>query len=189
MNAPFGVRDFATMAPSESISMEGTMQNPLDWGYLTAPLFKTPTWGPFSIAFVAIFGGGLLGTIILYNGWIKPIRRNSLLDVIVRRYSAILMPIFAIGLFFFAFRLLRVSAFNLYMRAWIYACFVAAVAVIAYFAYFVATEYPRRVAARKAHMTKQRYLAPSPAASSISRNQRHSRRRKRSRAGYKSAHR
>jgi hypothetical protein len=174
------------MAPSESISMEGTMQNPLDWGYLTAPLFKTPTWGPFSIAFVAIFGGGLLGTIILYNGWIKPIRRNSLLDVIVRRYSAILMPIFAIGLFFFAFRLLRVSAFNLYMRAWIYACFVAAVAVIAY---FVATEYPRRVAARKAHMTKQRYLAPSPAASSISRNQRHSRRRKRSRAGYKSAHR
>jgi len=169
--------------------MEGTMQNPFDWGYLTAPLFKTPTWGPFSIAFVALFSVGLIGTIVLYNGWIRPIRRNSLLYAIVRRYSAILMPIFAIGLFFFAFRLMRVSAFNLYMRVWIYLCFVAALAVVVYFVYFVTTEYPRRVAARKAQQTKQRYLAPSPAASSISRNQRHSRRRKRARAGYKSAHR
>ena len=165
------------------------MQNPLDWGYLTAPLFKTPTWGPFSIAFVAIFGVGLISTIILYNGWLRPVRRNVLLDSIVRRYSAILIPIFAIGLFFFAFRLLRVSAFNLYMRAWIYACFLVAVAVIAYFVYFVTREYPRRVASRNAQLTKQRYLAPSPSASSISRNQRQSRRRKRARSGYKSAHR
>jgi hypothetical protein len=165
------------------------MQNPFSWGYLSAPLFKTPTWGPFSIAFVALFGVGLISTLILYNGWIRPIRRNNLLDAIVRRYSGILIPIFALGLFFFAFRLLRVSAFNLYMRGWIYACFLAAVVVIAYFAFVVTTQYPRQVAARKAKQTKQRYLAPSPAASSISRNQRHSRRRKRARAGYKSAHR
>ncbi|HVX31475.1 MAG TPA: hypothetical protein VHA53_13425 [Nitrolancea sp.] len=164
------------------------MQNPFDWDYLTAPLFKTPTWGPFSIAFVALFGIGLVGTIILYNGWIRPIRRNRLLDPIVRRYSAILMPIFAIGLFFFAFRVLRVSAFNLYMRVWVYLCFLAVVAVVAYLIFYLKTEYPRQVANRKAQQTKQRYLVPSPSASSIGRTQRHSRRRKRARSNYKTIH-
>jgi hypothetical protein len=169
--------------------MEGTMQNPLDWGYLTAPLFKTPTWGPFSIAFVAIFGFGLVATLVLYNDLFRRLRRNRLLYDAIRRYAAILMPIFVIGLIFFAFRALRVSAFYLYMRLWIYLAFVAALAVAAYFVYYITTEYPRQVAALKAAEIKRRYLVPSPSASAVSRSQRRSRQRKKSRTGYKSAHR
>jgi hypothetical protein len=169
--------------------MEGTMQNPLDWGYLTAPIFKTPTWGPFSIAFVAIFSVGLVATIVLYNDLFRRMRRHRLLYDAIRRYSAILMPIFAIGLIFFVFRVLRVSAFYLYMRIWIYLAFVAAVAVAAYFIYYVTTEYPRQASALKAAEIKKRYLVPSPSASAVSRSQRRARRRKKARTGYKSAHR
>ncbi|HEX3723424.1 MAG TPA: hypothetical protein VHV31_11565 [Nitrolancea sp.] len=165
------------------------MRNPLDWSYLTAPITKTPTWGPFSIAFLAIFATGLIATIVLYNDLFRRLRRNRLLYDAVRRYSAILMPIFAFGLIFFAFRGLRVSAFYLYMRLWLYIAFVAAVAVVAYFMYYITTEYPRQVAALKAAEMKRRYLVPSPSASAVSRSQRRSRRRKKARAGYKSAHR
>ena len=165
------------------------MQNPLDWGYLTAPIFKTPTWGPFSIAYVAFFGVGLVATLVLYNDLFRRLRRNRLLYSIIRRYSAMLMPIFIFGLIFFAFRALRVSAFYLYMRIWLYIAFVAAAAVIAYFVYYITTEYPRQVAVLRAQQLKQRYLVPSPSASAVSRNQRRSRRRKRARASYKSAHR
>ena len=120
------------------------MRNPLDWSYLTAPITKTPTWGPFSIAFVALFGAGLLATIVLYNDLFRQLRKNRLLYDAIRRFSAILMPIFAFGLIFFAFRALRVSAFYLYMRLWLYLAFAAAAAVSAYFIYYMTSEYPVR---------------------------------------------
>lgn len=163
------------------------MQNPFSWSYLTAPITKTPTWGPFSVAFVVLFGSGLLISIVLYNDVFRQFRKNRLLYDAIRRGTGILMPIFAIGLFFFLFRFLRVSAFYLSLRLWMYLCFLAFVASAAYFVYYLRTDYPRQVKAAAAQRLKQRYLTPSPAASSISRGQRHARRRKKAKAGYKSA--
>ena len=165
------------------------MQNPFSFSYLTAPISNTPTWGPFSVAFVALFGAGLLISLILYNDLFRQLRKRRLLYDAVRRVTGMLIPIFSIGLFFFLFRYLRVSAFYLSLRLWLYLCFLAFVAVVGYFAYYMRTVYPQHVKAAEALRVKQRYMAPSPAASSISRSQRHARRRKKAKAGYKSAHR
>ncbi len=165
------------------------MQNPFSWSYLTAPISNTPTWGPFSITFVALFGVGLILSLILYNDLFRQLRKNKLLYDAVRKGSGILIPIFAIGLFFFMFRFMRVSAFYLSLRLWLYLSFLAFVACMTYFVYYMRTIYPVHVKAEEAKRLKQRYLTPSPSASSISRGQRHSRRRKRARSGYKSAQR
>ncbi len=165
------------------------MQNPFSWGYLTAPLNHTPTWGPFSIAFVSIFGVGLFLSLVSYNDLFRQFRKRRLLYNIVRGGSSILMLIFTIGLIFFLFRYLRVSAFYLSLRLWMYLCFLAFVAYGTYFVYQIVAVYPAQVKAAEAQRLKQRYLAPSPSASSISRSKRNKRRRKSPKASYKSAQR
>ena len=165
------------------------MQNPVSWSYLTAPIYLTPTWGPFSIAYVSIFGAGLIISLVLYNDLFRFLRRNRLRYDTVRRGTGLLIPIFALGLFFFFFRFLRVSVFYLSLRLWLYLTFVAFLACIVYFAYYMWAVYPRHVQALVAERRKRQYMAPSPSASSISRSQRHARRRKRARSNYKSAHR
>jgi hypothetical protein len=165
------------------------MQNPFSWHYLTAPIFDTPTWGPFSTAFVVLFGGGFILSIVFYNDLFRQFRKKPLLYHAIRRFTGGLMLIFAFGLFFFVFRFLRVSAFYLSLRLWLYLCFLAFAVWTAYFVYYMRTAYQQQVKAEEVQRLKQRYLAPSPSASSISRSQRHSRRRKQSRSGYRSAQR
>ncbi len=162
------------------------MQNPVSWHYLTAPIYLTPTWGPFSIAFVAIFGAGLVVCLALYNDVFRQLRKNRLLYDAVRRGTGPLIAVFVIGLCFFLFRFLRVSVFYLSLRLWLYLSFAAFVALVAYFVYYMRTEYPRRVQAFQAQRLKQRYLNPSPSASSISRSQRNAKRRKKARTAYRS---
>lgn len=165
------------------------MQNPLSWSYLTAPIYNTPTWGPFSIAFVALFGTGLIIALVLYNDLFRQLRKNRLLYDTARRGSGIMMAIFFLGLFFFLFRFMRVSAFYLSYRLWLYLCFLAFVVSAAYFVYYMVSTYPKHVKAQEAEKLKKRYLAPSASASSISPSKRHARRHKHGRSGYKSAHR
>jgi len=165
------------------------MQNPFNWGYLTASINKTPTWGPFSIAFVTIFGVGLLAALICYNDVFRHFRKKRPLYNLIRQGTSILMLIFVIGLGFFVFRYLRVSAFYLSLRLWLYLCFLAFIAYGTYFAYQLFTVYPAQVRAEEALRLKKRYLAPTPSASSISRSKRNKRRNKRAKVGYKSAQR
>ncbi len=165
------------------------MQNPFSWGYLTASVYNTPTWGPFSIAFVSIFGAGLFASLLAYNDLFRQFRKKRLLFNLVRRGTSIFMLIFAMGLVFFVFRFLRVSAFYLSLRLWLYLCFVAFIAYGTYFAYQLFAVYPAQVKAEEALRLKQRYLAPSVSASSISRSKRNKRRNKHPKASYKSAQR
>ncbi|MGA7672299.1 MAG: hypothetical protein WBW04_17880 [Nitrolancea sp.] len=165
------------------------MQNPFSWGYLTAPVNETPTWGPFSIAFVSIFGAGLLASLVSYNDLFRQFRKKRLLYNLVRRGAGILMLIFAFGLVFFVFRFLRVSAFYLSFRLWLYLCFLAFIAYGTYLAYQLFAVYPAQVKAEEALRLKKQYLAPSASASSISRSKRHKRRHKHAKPGYKSAQR
>ncbi len=163
------------------------MQNPVSWHYLTAPIYETPTWGPFSIAFVAIFGVGLIVCLALYNDVFRQLRKNRMLYDAIRRGTGALIAIFLIGLFFFMFRFLRVSVFYLSLRLWLYLSFAAFVAWIAYFVRYMRNEYPARIREFEAQQLKKRYLNPSPSASAISRSQRSSKRRKKARTAYRSA--
>lgn len=142
------------------------MQNPLSWSYLTAPIAETPAWGPFSIMFLVIFVTGFVVALGLYYDVGKRFRENRLLYDAIQRGASIAMIVFGIGLFFFVFRALQVSAFGLHMRIWLYLTFLAAVGIGGYFWYYLKNLYPEKVRAIEAARIKRRYLAPAVAGGS-----------------------
>jgi protein-S-isoprenylcysteine O-methyltransferase Ste14 len=142
------------------------MQNPFSWSYLTAPVEQTPVWGPFSIIFLVIFVTGFVVALGLNYDVGKRFRENRLLYELVQRGASIAMIVFGIGLFFFMFRALHLSAFGLHMRIWLYLTFLIAVGIGAYFYYYVKNIYPEKVRAIEAARIKRRYLVPAGAGGS-----------------------
>ncbi|HET7035802.1 MAG TPA: hypothetical protein VFI42_09000 [Thermomicrobiaceae bacterium] len=156
------------------------------WHYLTAPTFEVPTWGPFSIAFLAVFGLGFVASIVLYNDLGRLLRKHTdrLVAAMVQRFAGFGIAVFAIGLFFFAMRYLSISAFTLSMRVWLYFSSLLLLALGAYALYYLMRVYPAQVKARDAELLKRRYLAATPAATSADRKRRkRARKRKRVTAG------
>jgi hypothetical protein len=137
------------------------MQNPFDWDYLTAPINKTPAWGVLSVIYLVIFGLGFIASILAYNDVGGRLRRNRLLYSTLRQASGVAMVIFGIGLAFFAFRMMRVSAWNLHMRIWLYLTFLAFLALVGYYAYYFRAIYPLKRRALEAQRQKRKYLAPA----------------------------
>lgn len=136
------------------------MQNPFSWDYLTAPLSETPTWGPLSIAYVAIFGLGFLIAFTMYNDVGNRMRGKRLLYKTIRRGTSIAMAIFGIGLFFFLFRFLHVEFLTLHMRIWLYLSALAAAIMLGYYWYYIRTIYPKKVKEDEQARIKKKYLAP-----------------------------
>lgn len=155
------------------------MQNPFSWHYLTAPVYDTPVWGPLSVTYIILFSVGFIASILIYNNIGGRLRRNTVLFDALRQASSILMPIFGLGLLFFLFRFLHVSALGLHMRLWLYLTALALLVVVGYYAYFFRTVYPRKVAAVEAERVKQRYLVPAVAGGSGSSRRRSRKRKKR----------
>src|SRR5690554_59136 len=135
------------------------MENPFSWDYLTAPLRETPDFGPLSTAFFVLFSLTLVGSIVAYimsgkRDDLTPVLRNA-----IRNGSHIMIWITATGLFFFSFRLMRVTFLNLYMRIWIYLVFLVFVAAIVYFVYYMRTVYPRKLKEYERRLERRRYTA------------------------------
>ena len=107
------------------------MHNPLSWAYMTTPVDQADVWGPFSIAYLVIFSLGLLGSLGVVTNAGARLGRPLRVSNTIRRACAVLLPIFAVGLFFFLCRVLRVSAYNLSIRLWLYLSLAAVVAVVA----------------------------------------------------------
>lgn len=145
------------------------MENPFSWGYLTAPLWETPDFGPLSTAFLTLFTLVFLGSMVAYIVSGKRRDLNPLLRNAIRSGTQVLMWITATGLFFFSFRLMRVAFLNLYMRIWIYLVFLIFVAAIVYFVYYMRRVYPVKMAAYQRRRERRRYT-PSAAGAARSRN-------------------
>jgi hypothetical protein len=73
------------------------------------------------------------------------------------------MTVFGIGLGFFVFRVLHVSAFGLHMRIWLYLTFLAAIGIGGYFWYYLNNIYPEKARAIEAARIKRHYLVPAVA--------------------------
>jgi hypothetical protein len=132
--------------------------NPFSWDYLTTPVSETAVWGPFSIAYLLVFATGLILAIFFSYDAPKRLEGRQLLLRTIERGTWIAIPIFSLGLIFFVFRFLQISALGLGMRIWLYIWALAAIAMVAYFWYYVRTVYPRLAAAEEADARKKAYI-------------------------------
>lgn len=139
-------------------SRESDVNNPFSWDYLTTPVNETAIWGPFSIAFLLVFGTGLFLAIFFSYDAPKRLKDRQLLLGTIRRGTWIAIPVFGLGLMFFLFRILQISALGLGMRIWLYIFAVAAVIMVGYFWYYIRTVYPKMAAAEDAERQKRAYL-------------------------------
>lgn len=135
------------------------MENPFSWDYLTAPLRDTPAFGPLSTAFLVLFTVAFVGSIVAYVMAGKRKELNPLMRNAIHSGSQIMMWIAATGLFFYAFRLMRVPFLNLYMRIWVYLVFLVFVATVVYFVYYMRKVYPVRLAAYQKRRERRRYTS------------------------------
>jgi hypothetical protein len=134
------------------------VSNPFSWDYLTAPVNETAVWGPFSIAYLLIFATGLFIAIFFSYDAPKRLEDRHLLLRTIQRGTWIAIPIFSLGLLFFLFRYLQISAWGLHMRLWLYIWALAALIMIAYFWYYIRTVYPRLAAAEDAVARRESYI-------------------------------
>jgi hypothetical protein len=121
------------------------MDNPFSWDYLTAPIEQTPTFGPLSSAFFVLMVVTFVFAIFVYVFAPRRIHNNPVLVHALRFGSQWMLWLCGVALFFFAFRLGRVDVFTLFMRLWSYLFFLAYVASVGYFVYYLKMIYPQRV--------------------------------------------
>ena len=142
------------------------MQNPFSWSYLNAQPWEMATWGPLSIAFLAVCGVGFVAALLIYYDVIKIGRGNRLIRGPIQQAAGAASVILGIGLVFFALRITHVSAFGLSKRLWLYLVTLAGVVEAAYYVYYFRVVYPPKARALQAERAKKRYLAPAVAGGS-----------------------
>ena len=134
------------------------MTNPFSWDYLTTPVSETAIWGPFSIAYVLFFAVGLFLAMFFNYDAPKRLENNPLLLRTIQRGVMIAIPVFSLGLLFFIFRFLQISAWGLGMRIWLYFFLLVALLMLAYFWYYIRKVYPKLAAAEEAEKQRLEYL-------------------------------
>ncbi len=139
------------------------MDNPFSWDYLTAPLSDMATFGPLSVAFLALLIGTIVVAVAIYFGALNRYVTDPLLRRGLNIASQWMLWLCGIGLFFFAWRLMRIDFISLYMRVWSYLTLIAYLASVGYFVYWRFRVYPRKIAEQKRARELRRYMPPRSA--------------------------
>ena len=148
------------------------MENPFSWDYLTAPIRETAMWGPFSIAYLILFGSLFIVCAFLFTDANRRFANHKLNRDTVRRNATWLMWVSAIALFFFGVRALQTPILTLEKRIWMYLSFLAFIVVIAKIVQYMRTEYPARLAAfeRSRERRAWQHAARRPGGQAAARN-------------------
>jgi small-conductance mechanosensitive channel len=123
------------------------VENPFSWDYLTAPIRETSMWGPFSIAYLILFGALFIICAFLFADANRRFAHHKLNRDTVRRFATWLMWVSAMALFFFGIRALQTPILTLEKRIWMYLTFLAFLLVVAKIVHYMRTEYPAKLAA------------------------------------------
>lgn len=133
------------------------MNNPFSWDYLTAPIREVPTFGTFSVAFVALFAGSFIVAGIIYLTAERRFGGNRILYRGIRIATQIIMWLTGIGLFFFAFRIARIETMTLYMRFWSLLFLLLYIGALGFFAYWYKSIYRPRIEEIAQDRARRRY--------------------------------
>ena len=136
------------------------MDNPFSWDYLSTKPTSNEVFGVFAISFLVIFGVGFLVSLVIYSGGGRRLLRDAVLRKMAVRWSAWVMTICGLGLFFFLIRALQINPFYFGMRIWLWLCLLALVAFAAYMLYDYRSHYPEAKKAYEARKVKNQYLRP-----------------------------
>lgn len=143
------------------------MDNPFSWDYLSGVPARDQILDPFAIAFLAFFGLGLLVTVLINNRTRKIFPDNRLHRETLHKITYRAMWGWVTGLVFFGCRVLGLNFLG--WRLWQYVCVLAALAGMAYTAWWLRARYPARVARFRKEQRRKAYLRPgSPAAIALS---------------------
>jgi hypothetical protein len=133
------------------------MNSPLSWDYMTAPLREIPTFGPFSLAFFVLFALTFVFSAFLYATSGGRFATNQILKNAIRTGTQFMMWLTGVGLFFFAWRLMRIDFATLYMRIWSYIFLLLYVGVVGYFVFWYRTTYRERIATIARDQVRREY--------------------------------
>ena len=124
---------------------------------MTAPLREVPTFGPFSLAFFVLFVLTFVISAVLYatSGW--RFATNQIMRRAISTASQIMMWLTGAGLFFFAWRLMRIDFGTLHMRIWSYLFLLVYIGAIGYFIYWYRTSYRSQMAAISSEHVRREY--------------------------------
>lgn len=139
------------------------MDNPFSWHYLTAPLGETPTFGPFSIFYLAIFGVTFIAAAFLQRWAQRAYADHKLKRDLITHASSWFMWVTGVGLLFFVPRAMRFQFLTFEKRIWLYLCFLAFFAVVAYWIYYFQTTFKPRLADFEKRRERRKYVAPAAA--------------------------
>lgn len=107
------------------------MQNPFSWEYLTTAPGSDEIFGPLSTVFLIVCAVGLVVGFVLNTRpqvlWSRRLMRVPT----TRRWGAIFLWIFSIGMFFFIVRWLQINPFTFGYRIWLYLTFLVATVAVA----------------------------------------------------------
>jgi hypothetical protein len=134
--------------------------NPFDWSYLTRVPKGLEAYGPFAIAFVAVFAIGLIASLVVGRWLTRHYRDHALHRRLTRVASQVAAWIFGIGLTFFALRALEVPLLG--MRLWLWLCVVALAIALVLAVVYRLWRYPAALAAYEHEQTRAQYLRSVP---------------------------
>src|SRR5579884_1708089 len=139
------------------------MDNPFSWSYITSMPGPNDVFDVFGIVFLAFFSVGFLASIFFYNDGARLITRHTVKRRTMRRGSGIAMAVFAIGLFFFGIRILQINPLSFGLSLWLWLSLLAALAMLAYFAYYLRTVYKEELHEYDQRKHHERNLAAAAA--------------------------
>jgi protein-S-isoprenylcysteine O-methyltransferase Ste14 len=134
------------------------MTNPFDWAYLTKVPKNLEAFGPLAIAYVVIFGLGLIAALALGRWLDRRFRDHALHRRLAQRATQIAAWIFGVGLTFFAFRALELPFLG--MRLWLYLSALALLVAIGLAIWYWFARYPAQLARYEQEQAKRQYLRP-----------------------------
>lgn len=107
------------------------MENPFSWDYLTTAPGPDDVFGPFATLFLIICAVGLIvGGLFYLRPEVMWSRRLLRLGS-TKRWGAIFLWIFSLGIFFFIIRWLQINPFSFGERIWLYLILLVAVFALA----------------------------------------------------------